>query len=172
MVQVLPLPGDAPLIPIRHQLRVLAFGYDEIPTVWWMVIGADIHVAFAAILEQSLLERLDAPVEALLAKVVLYDKPRLRVSTSDAVLEEKVKNQPFWAARWILCDLLLDGLEEWHNFFVPGSFGFNLLLRTWEVHRLRLSARNAVKSGLHPIEHERYRNVNQSQVVQSFHQHG
>jgi hypothetical protein len=87
-------------------------------------------------------------------------------------LEEKVKNQPFWAARWILCDLLLDGLEEWHNFFVPGSFGFNLLLRTWEVHRLRLSARNAVKSGLHPIEHERYRNVNQSQVVQSFHQHG
>lgn len=103
------------MIPIRHQLSILAFRYYEISTVWGMVVGADIHVALAAVLEESLLERLDAPVVAVVTQVVFNNVPRLRVSTSDAILEEEIKNQSFWTACWIRCGLLLDGLEEWHS---------------------------------------------------------
>ncbi len=46
------LLGDAPMIPISHQVGILAIGDDEISAVRGMIVRTDIHVAFAAVLKE------------------------------------------------------------------------------------------------------------------------
>ena len=105
-----------------------------------MVVRANIHISLSAGLEKSVLESLNANLDAVLLEVGINDSPRLGVVASDAALEQEIENDTLGSAGCVVCDSLLDCLEKWHR------VGVGLLVDSFAfVHRTRVATPNDPK---------------------------